>query len=220
MKKDNKIFTAFFQGKDETAAGAGNCASIAIIKAAIYTFGDQIFQEWSQQENRYNIILKNGDQVTFTQEEFDYAKEEASFILGEAENEADNQLFVEMRELAYLSFTAICKMVQIHGDYSSRLKQFIIPEDFKTAVEIINDGTDTPDVYELLGLEDHVTPIYRWKIKKRTKSDTGMVIWTKGHAMFAAKGYFDLYGNRIKIRNRVMRILPGNVISGMFKLKA
>ena len=39
----NFVFKAFYQGKDQESLGAGNCASVAITKAAIHTHGFNIF---------------------------------------------------------------------------------------------------------------------------------------------------------------------------------
>lgn len=220
MKKDQSIFTAFYQGKDFEGEREGNCASIAIIKAAMYTYGEEAII-YTVNNGIYEVILKNNDQISFTNNELELVKKDASFILGDYEEDGvSEELYADYIEFAHICYASMCKMIAKEGDYNSRLGRTIYPEDFDLALETLNDGTHTPSVYELLGLENHVTPSFGGKFRKRAKEDFGMVLWTKSHAMFAAKGYLDLYGNKIKVRGRLMRAIPYKFLLGGFKLKA
>lgn len=212
------LFKAFYQGKDTQSFGAGNCASIALIKAAILTFGFDVFN-YSKQDEIHQVELKNGEKLVFTDSELEYASKEASFILGETQDVNEKIEFEKIRSYAYLCFTSICKMAQKHGDYSKRLKKFIIPDSFELAVEIINDGTYTPLVYEFLGLEDYTSPIYRMKLNARINSNLGMILWTNTHAMFTTNGYFEKYGDKIKFTGRAMYSLPGKIALGIIQLR-
>lgn len=212
------LIRSFYQGKDEEFMGAGNCASVALIKAAIYTFGFNVFN-YTIENEIFQAKLKNGDKLSFTQKEFEYASKQSKFIPGKPLNEQELNAFKEINYYANLCFTIICKMAQKHGDFSQRFSKFIIPENFETAVETINDGTFTPEVYEFLGLEDNVSPVFRMRIRKRIRSKRGLVVWTGSHAMFAAGGYLDLYGKPVRFRKRFMIKLPGNFITGLFLLK-
>lgn len=214
-----KLIKAFYQGKDKEMLGAGNCASVAIIKAAMFTFQYDVFKH-QLNGDVYSVILKNGEKISFSKDEYAYATEESSFIPGRAENKIEQKTFMEILKYANLCFTVICKMAQKHGDYSSRFSKFITPDNFKLAVEIINDGTLTPEVFELLGLEEYVSPTYRINLLKRIKSKNATVIWTKSHAMFAAEGYFDRYGKSIKLKSRFMKKYPGKMLTGIFILKS
>ena len=216
MKK--LLFKAFYQGKDAESIGAGNCASIAIIKAAIFTFGYNVIS-YKKAGNSYLVTLKNGDSLTFNESELLYVKKESSFLLGKYKNESEKEQFLEILDYAHLCFASICKMAQENGDFSSRFSKFIKPESFELAVEIINDGTFTPHVYEFLGLEKHVSATYRTKLRKRIRQSCGMVLWTNSHAMYSNEGYFDLYGKKQKFNGRVMLKLPGKIAAGVFQLK-
>jgi hypothetical protein len=212
------LFRAFYQGRDEESLGAGNCASIGLIKAAIFTFGFDVVS-YQKEEDTYKVSLKNGDKLSFTEAELNYAKKESSFILGEYENSEEKEQFKEILEYAHLCFASICKMAQKNGDFSSRYSKFIVPNNFEMAVEIINDGTFTPNVYEFLGLENHVTPTYRTKLLNKINEPYGMLLWTGVHAMYANNGYFDLYGKKEKFNSRIMMKLPGKIASGVFQIK-
>lgn len=212
------LFKAFYQGKDEESLGAGNCASIAIIKAAMFSFGYDVIA-YEKVDDSYNVTLKNEEKLSFSENELSYAKKESSFILGNYKSENEKEQFLEILEYAHLCFASICKMAQKNGDYSSRFSKFIKPESFELAVEIINDGTFTPHVYEFLGLEEYVSATYRTKLKKRIKQSYGMVLWTNTHAMYSSEGYFDLYGKKQKFKGRVMFKLPGKIAAGIFQLK-
>ena len=212
------LFRAFYQGRDEESLGAGNCASLGLIKAAIFTFGFNVIS-YKKEEDTYNVILKNGDKLSFNEAELHFAKKESSFILGEHENLEEKKQFIEILDYAHLCFASICKMAQKNGDFSSRYSKFIIPDNFEMAVEIINDGTFTPNVYEFLGLENHVTPAYRTKLLTKINEPYGMLLWTGVHAMYANNGYFDLYGKKEKFKSRIMIKLPGKIAAGVFQIK-
>lgn len=214
----NLLFNAFYQGKDEEALGAGNCASVAIIKAAMFSFGYEVVRYVIQQDT-YEVTLRNGDEIAFTASELLYATQESSFILGKAKDETELEQFTKILNYAHICFATICKMAQKHGDFSSRYSKFIIPDTFELAVEIINDGTFTPHVYEFLGLEEHASATYRTKLRKKIKQSKGMVLWTNTHAMYASEGYFDLYGKKQKFTGRFMFKLPGKIAAGIFQLK-
>ncbi|MDP2890476.1 MAG: hypothetical protein Q8P34_16110 [Bacteroidota bacterium] len=213
------LFKAFYQGRDQESLGAGNCASLGLIKAAIFTFGFDVIS-YKKEDDTYRVILKNGDKISFTESELNYAKKESSFILGEYKSSDEEEQFSEILNYAHLCFASICKMAQINGDYSSRYSKFIIPENFEMAVEIINDGTFTPNVYELLGLEDYVTPTYRTKLTHKINESYGMLLWTGVHAMYANNGNFDLYGKKEKFTGRIMLKLPGKIAAGIFQIKS
>jgi hypothetical protein len=212
------LFKAFYQGKDLESLGAGNCASLALIKAAMFTFGFNVFACEKTLDN-YHVTLKNGVTLGFTESELLYASRESSFVLGAYENASEKEVLEKLRSYAYLCFTVICKMAQKNGDFSNRFQKFVIPETFELAVEIMNDGTGSPEVYELLGLENNVSPAYRTNLVSKIKEPIGMVMWTVAHAMYANNGYFDLYGKKLKFKGRVMLALPGKIATGVFQLK-
>jgi hypothetical protein len=222
MKKDRLIFTAFYQGKDAEGDREGNCASIAIIKAAMYTYGENAIS-YVVKNGVYQVTLKNGAQVSFTEDELDLVVKDGSFVLGDYQDDKDDgaslDIYGRYRDFAHICFASMCKMVASEGDYNSRAGKTIYPEDFELALETLNDGTHTPSVHELLGLDEHVTPAFGGKFKKRVWADVGMVFWTPRHAMFAAKGRLDWYGNPIRVRGRLVGPFPHRMLVGGFKLK-
>lgn len=219
MKKDPLIFSAFYQGKDFEDEREGNCASIAIIKAAMYTFGKNSIN-YILNKNTYEVTLKNDDKISFTKDELELVKKDASFILGDFEKDGNTKKkYEQYLDFAHLCYAAMCKMVAKKGDYNSRLKKIIYPQDFQLALETLNDGTHTPSVHRLLGLEKYVSPTFGSEFRKKAKEDVGMILWTYSHAMFAANGNLDLYGNKIKVSGRIMRAIPFKILLGGFKLK-
>ena len=139
--------------------------------------------------------------------------------MGSYKNDTEKEQFTEILDYAHICFATICKMAQKQGDFSSRYSKFIIPDTFELAVEIINDGTFTPHVYEFLGLEEHASATYRTKLRKKIKESKGMVLWTNTHAMYASGGYFDHYGKKQKFTGRFLFKLPGKIAAGIFQLK-
>lgn len=219
MTTSKQLIRAFYQGKNEENAGAGNCASIALIKAAINTFSFNVFDLEDNGDTKI-VTLKNGEQVSFDKSELILTSKNSSFILGNAKDELEIDLFPKLLDYAHICFVVMCKMIMKFGDYNKRLDEFIYPDNIELALETLNDGTNTPNVYELLGLENHVSPVIRYRnLRKIVNQQPSCVAWSGAHTVFASNGYYDRYGIAFKFSGRVMKKMPGKFIAGVFYLK-
>jgi len=72
-QSDFNILSSFCQGS------ANNCASVALIKAAMYKYGyNQIFS-YQRKDNNYNMLLRDGIKLTISQDELNSAKNYSNF---------------------------------------------------------------------------------------------------------------------------------------------
>jgi hypothetical protein len=192
------IIQSFRQG---TVEEGGNCASIALIKAAISVFGiDNVF-EYQKDNNVYTILLKDGNQVTFTQEQLDYTTLRAGFHLRQGNNTQDAKLYEQIYNYANLCFCTMVKRVTEIGESGDGIG------DFENAIIALNDGATTPFLYKTLGLVNVQVP----SIWLKTKGKKGIIAWKKSHTVYVEDGLYDHYGEAKKLGalfpNR-MQILP------------
>jgi len=71
--KSFEVVNSFYQGK------ANNCASIALIKAAMDKYGYKNVYQLKKERDQYVIVLRDNTELTISQEEFDLAKETSKF---------------------------------------------------------------------------------------------------------------------------------------------
>lgn len=139
----NILFNAFKQGN---VNGGGNCASIALIKASIGTFGVRKVFTYSKNKLDGSILVKLRNDSTFkvTYNEIQQATNENGFVSKVQAQEAKR-----IKNYADTCFAVIIKMNEIiwkHDSYSKSLA-------------LLLNGHNTPNVYRLLGVRFKEIPI-------------------------------------------------------------
>ncbi|MDI5950385.1 hypothetical protein QLS91_11550 [Flavobacterium sp. LB2P84] len=95
------IIVAFWQ------QGANNCVSIALIKAAIETFGlNNVFKVFRNGEN-YEVELRNNDTIIFTEQNLENSIRIGSFQPSKDETPSKKELYEEIKEYAQLCFAVM-----------------------------------------------------------------------------------------------------------------
>jgi hypothetical protein len=182
----------FYQG------GANNCASIALIKAAMHKYGrDKIFTV-EKGNNKYKLILRDGTKLTISDEELALAKSSAKFLLNSKTTlekpQQDDVMFH-----AYLAYAAIAKYIEEKGywgceeeDGSSlhlgRIKKFTKALKFITRTSYCTDNA-----HRLLGLRIANNRVS--KLNPRTKlMEQGIILYSTGHAVAMYNNLIDCRG--------------------------
>lgn len=169
--EENLFFNAF---KQSSVNGGGNCASIALIKAAIGTFGiDNVFS-YSPASGDSSIIVKlrNDSTVEVKYSEIVEATKENGFTIKSTDSRAKR-----VKSYADTCFAVMVKVNEKIWEYPS----------FKEALEGLLNGYNTPAVHDLLGLEfegvstDWVT----------LRANTNIVFYNTYHAVYSSYGYYD-----------------------------
>lgn len=190
------LIQAFRQGQVDLDEG-GNCAAVALIKAAIEVFGlDNVFTQ-TKEENTFHIVFKNDTKVSFTQAELDRSIKAAGFA-NQATNFPDKTVrYNEIYQYATICFCAMVKKVMEIGEAGDG------KGNFEDALEALNDGAVTEAIPALLGLEDHFIPNKR--LMKANKP--GIVAWSAQHAVYMSNGLWDKSGKPanvwLKYPNRI-----------------
>jgi len=161
--KYDQLFGQFGQSKE------GNCASVAVIKAALDKYDGKIFQSATKTGNGYDVVQQDGKKLTISKNELQQAAKFADFK-GKP-NEA--------KSLAILSFATIAKRGSQEGMGS-----------FEQSLKKLDSGFDPKKAAQLLGLGNKIKEV---DPKTASKQD-GAVAWNNVHAVYQDNGKTDSYG--------------------------
>ena len=179
------VISAFRQGH----SGDFNCASVAVIKCAIATFGiSNIFKSIIESPNAYSVVLRNGDSVGLDKSELALAKTMNGFLL------LSNKAIFDTAQFMYAvmakNAAIAAKTAQNAGERS------VYTTDFKKNLELLHDEASTTNLPILLGLEfDYI----KWRSRETTKS---FVFFNGYHAVYGTMGKFDDYGEPAELTER------------------
>ncbi|CAL2080932.1 conserved hypothetical protein [Tenacibaculum sp. 190524A05c] len=163
--------------------GGGNCASVALIKASIGTFGfSGIFKSIivDHARARFLIDLIDDDETTYNLsfEDFRYASEKSAFKLNN-----DDELSKNILVFAHFCFAVMAEV---------KRKTYRRNRRYKRAITDLNKGESTIYIHELLGLEkETITDV---SISNLT-SFQHIVVWNWPHAVYSNEGFYDEFFN-------------------------
>jgi hypothetical protein len=193
QKEYNKeMITSFKQ------TAAGNCVSIAVIKAGIEVFGIGGLFNHRIIEDKHHIIMLDGKELVLEQSEVDFANQNSGF------EAISNQ---EIYEYAQLCYAVMAKRAQRDGNDNYGPGEAT----YEQALNTLNDGEHYLEGPNWLGLRYHTVPVgkrYRWRY-------TACIANSPKHCFYMSYGYEDEYGSpdwtgglwdRIRVRH-VIRIV-------------
>jgi hypothetical protein len=171
VAKPDVYFSAFKQG------AAGNCVSVAAIKAAMAKFGpDQVFKSVTRSGNGYDVTMRDGVKVRVSDAELSTASR-LSRLSGK-----DPALLRK----ANLMYAAMANRAQLEGNDGHRNMSFA------RACQSLNDGESYLEGARWLGLKNHIQKIN----PRNLDSYSAVVAASSKHAVFASSGYVDHYGRK------------------------
>lgn len=154
------VFRNFYQ------TDRGNCASTAVIKAAMQRFGSDIFTNVEKLESgTYRVTMQDGFQLDISPGELEAAATAAHFYGDQP----------EAKSLATLSYASMAKRAWMMGHEGAQT--------YGHALLSLNNGEITPHVPTYLGLKQRVQSIGRDEVP----ATEGAVVHGNGHAYFVDK---------------------------------
>jgi hypothetical protein len=187
--RDSLIISTFYQGH------ANNCASVALIKAAMLKYGYKNIFETKRIAGGFQITLKDGTMMEITEKErisalraskFDTAG--TAFELGA---EKDSVLYY-----AYLSYACIAKFTQLKGYWGCQEQgspHFPPIRNFKNAVSFISNKSFCSDYcYRLLGLTIKQDSIYTLK-QNTILVESGTILYSQKHCVAVFNDQLNCY---------------------------
>lgn len=165
LSGESKISDDLFRSFSQT--DRGNCASTALIKAAMSKFGGQIFQNVEKlPDGSYNVTMKDGFHENISPGELEAAAT-AQHYAGASH---------ETKGLATLSYASMAKRAWAMHHQGA--------ETYGQALLSLNDGEIAGNVPLYLGLEHHVDYINVDEVGQHDQA----VVSGNGHAYFVQKG--------------------------------
>ena len=176
---------------------ANNCASVALIKAAMYKFGyKNMFTELHDQGS-YQITLKDGKKLTVSDAELTQAKDQSRF---EVKNVLPNAQRDEVMHYAYLAYACIAKFIEKNGywDCEERQGAHISPNfDYAKALRFISRKSYCTDYcYRLLGFKIDQDKIFDFTNPVQLVQP-GTILYSEQHAVAAYNDLIDCHGDWI-----------------------
>lgn len=159
----DQIFSQFGQSQE------GNCASVAVIKAALDKYEGKVFQEVKKSGDGYDIKMQDGKSVKVSKGELTRAAKAAD-LKGKPS---------EVKSMAILMFAAMAKRGSEEG-----------MGNFDAVLKDMNNGFDPKKSAQLLGLGQKIKEV---DPQSAGKNDA-VVAWDNKHAVYVDEGKTDSYG--------------------------
>lgn len=176
--------------KDFGQTSEGNCASVAVIKAALDKYGTKVFNTVTKNGGGFQVGLQDGKTVNVTREELAQAAKAARFK--GAPNAA--------KSMAVLMYAVIAKQAAAEGHEGAR--------DFGSALKTLANGENPKRVAKMLGLKTKDV-----SVNEAGQSQQGAVAWSGRHAVYTANGTTDQYGKEAAFNGTDTR---GRQLTGAF----
>lgn len=161
--KYDQIFSQFGQSQE------GNCASVAVIKAALDKYKGKVFQEVKKNGDGYDIKMQDGKSVKVSKAELQQGAKAAKFH-GQPS---------EVKSMAVLMFTAMAKRGAEEGGGS-----------LDQQLKDMDNGFDPKKAAKLLGLGNKIKEVD----PNSAGQQDGAVGWNNQHAVYMDSGKTDSYG--------------------------
>lgn len=175
---DNTVISAFHQGNK----GDYNCASIAVIKCCIATFGiDSVFRSVNDLGDRFEITFRNNETISLTKQELAKATQASGFVLD------SNKVIFDKAHFIYA--------VMVKRAINNPNKVFKSCTNFDNALIFLhgeNGGIDATNLPALIGVTYKFVDNYQ---------ELSYVYGNFYHAAFASKDVFDDYGEAHPFNN-------------------
>ena len=193
----------------------GNCATIALVKAAVAQFKTlkNIFKEFKQNGDSFYLKFNDDIEATISKQEIDIVKQYSGIA------NISNSVYYDSSMIVY---TAICKRVLVAKNTLHRSRGYNNPDcivSFRDAVDYISSGYPTATVCELLGLKFKVLGV------ADIVSESALIINDSAHAAYCSNGIQDILGkefsiteNRMKNPRRSFLWSSNGKITGVYKL--
>jgi hypothetical protein len=192
--KDLLIVSSFSQGS------ANNCASIALIKAAMLKYGYKNMFGLARNGDNFKVTLKDGTQFTITDEERKSSIRSANFKIPSLPTlgaEKDSILFY-----AYIAYASIAKFIVAKGYWGCEEQggpHFIDHNTYTDALFFISRTSFCTDYCNrLLGYKAKRNTIYDF-VRPADANQRGTILYSAAHAVVAYNDHLDCHGSWVPI---------------------
>lgn len=181
---EEQLFNAYKQDRVKFAGwlsrfgGGGNCASVALIKAAIGTFGiNGVFKDVRIDETAKIVYVTRRDDevIELTFDRLEFAKK--YFYIASIKQDDISQ---KIADYSRFCFAVMSRAKQLDLGYNRKR--------FYRAVDNLNKGEPTIEIHKLLGLEKEQISDLSYDNLGKYKN---IVLWNSPHAVYSSSGNYD-----------------------------
>jgi len=204
---DKFILESFWQKK-------ANCATIAIIKAAILKYGLNKVFKVNQKLGTCLVVLKDKKLLTLTDTEINRINRRNDIVFSRYKNPGKKKQLDKLRKYVRFCFAVIVRNIQLNGYDGKEYTQ-------SAAIhELIREGLNIEHLHSLLGLYRKTTSAHKLvrshlPILKRKKA---VLLYNPDHIVVLSGGYYEDYGTAVPIGNE-FPILKGKKARSWYELK-
>lgn len=175
-----------------------NCATVAIIKAAVMKYGiGRVFK--TETRISYMIItLRNGKALIVTNEELKRINKENDFRFSRYSEYKKKKDLKRLKDYVCLCFAIMVKYLK---EYGFNYEDYTIEE----AIETLLAGFNTDYINELLGLakmRNTVEELNKNNLELLKKKSVA-ILYSYAHVVVVCNGYFDDYGTPLIIGKKI-----------------
>lgn len=194
-ERERNIVSCFSQN------GGNNCASIALIKAAMLKYGYSGMFDLQTNESGYVVTLKNGVILSISEEELQQAKESAAFELHDVPDLGQEQS--EVIKYAYLAYATIAKSIVKSGYWGcveQNNRHYTDIKTYKDALWFISKRSFcTDNCYRLLGYKIRDNKVFEFTNPAQV-AEKGTILYSWPHAVVTCGAELDCYGNWLPVQ--------------------
>jgi len=204
---DKFVIESFWQKAD-------NCATVAIIKAAILKYGINRVFRVRKKLNSYIITFRDKKIITLTDSDLRSMNSANDLVFSRYPDKKKKEQLHRLKSYVRLCFAAIVRNIQLNG-YQG--KEY-------TESEAINDlllkGLDTSQLHRLLGLLRKTRSAHRFALShlKKLRKLKGVLVYSDDHIVVASSGYYEDFGTAVPLGDYVP-VLKGKKAKYWYELR-
>ena len=177
---------------------AGNCASIALIKAAILKYGLKKVVRIRKVGNQDVITLRNKRMLVFQPGEIEKINEKNQVQYSKPQDETMKTVQV-IRHYVNICLAVMIRILQIDGYNGKEYNQ-------TQAIKLLTkDGMPTNKIHMLLGLKRRTPGSQKISLKHLTlfKKKKGVLLYSDFHITVASKGFYEDFGKAVPFSKEI-----------------
>jgi hypothetical protein len=204
---DRFIMESFWQSQ-------ANCASVALIKAAILRYGVNKIFKVEKRLNQLLITLKNGQLMVLSSADINRINRDSRIIFSRYKDQKRKQGLKRLKDDVRLCFAVIVRNLHLNG-YDG--EEYTESSAIRT---LAAEGIQTDHIHSLLGLRRKQPAAYRLSQKhlKDFKRKKGILLYNDAHIVTVSGGFYDDYGKATEIKDQIP-VLNGKKAVAWYELK-
>lgn len=193
---------------------AANCASVALIKAALLRYG--LRKSFVARRNNENLIitLQDGRMLLLTEKEIRAINKENKILYSPYRDPVKKRALLKLREFAETAFAIMVRSIQLEGYEGKEHTE-------SSAIRLLTrTGISTSQLHRLLGFSRKSVGAHKLSLKHLSlfKRKKGVLLYSDLHIVVVSKGYYEDFGKAVPLDGKIP-LLKGKKAKYWFELQ-